>query len=238
MKKRKYSFIIPTLNEEHNLDICLNSLLKQTLDNFEVIIVDGGSIDKTLEIAEKYGFDVIEVKKKRPHDVSNAKNEGVRASSGDYIFFLDADMALNPNGLEVLEKSFDFGDIIGVALKVLPYNGNGIENFMYEVNNILAKISHHLRFYQFSYFSCHCYEKEAFMKVGGFREDLLSCEDLDLSLRMSDLGNFYITHEAVLWTSPRRLREWSYKGYILKYLKYLFDYYFFNRINDYYDDIV
>ncbi|MFP3951485.1 MAG: glycosyltransferase [Candidatus Bathyarchaeia archaeon] len=233
---RKYSFIIPTLNEEDNLDLCLESLVNQTLDNFEVIIVDGGSKDRTVEIAKAYGFEVFEVEKKRPHDVSSAKNIGVKKCTGSHVFFLDADMAVGPNCLEVLEKHFRDG-VIGVTLRVLPYKGTEVENLMYEVNNILAKIADRMNFYQFSYFSCHCYDKKAFLKVGGFREDLLACEDLDLSLRVSDLGEYRVTDEAILWTNPRRLREWSYKGYVLKYLKFLFEYYLRDRINDYYTDM-
>jgi len=234
--KRKYSFIIPTLNEESNIDFCLKSLINQTLDNFEVIIVDGGSKDKTIEIAKSYGFNVIAVEKRRPHDVSSAKNIGVKRCTGSHVFFLDADMAVGPNCLEVLEKHFTDG-VIGVTLKVLPFKGNEVETLMYEVNNFLANIGHNLHFYQFSYFSCHCYNKDAFLKAGGFREDLLACEDLDLSLRVSELGKYTVTDEAILWTNPRRLREWSYKGYVLKYLKYLFEYYLRNKVNDYYNDM-
>jgi glycosyltransferase involved in cell wall biosynthesis len=233
----KYSFIIPTLNEENTLDICLTSLMQQTMDNFEAIVVDGGSKDRTVDIAEHYGFNVLEVEKKRPHDVSSAKNEGVKYCNGDYVFFLDADMYVAPNCIEVLNKEFNDDNVIGVALKVLPREGTNLESFMYEVNNRLALVGNFIKFYQLSYFSCHCYDRDAFLKVGGFREDLLACEDLDLSLRISDLGEYRVTHDSILWTSPRRLREWSYKGYVLKYLKFLFDYYFRNRVNEYYDDM-
>jgi glycosyltransferase involved in cell wall biosynthesis len=206
------------------------------MDDFEAIIVDGGSKDSTVSIAEDYGFNVLEVEKKRPHDVSNAKNEGVKHSNGSHIFFLDADMAVDPNCIEVMNKSFN-EDIIGLALKVLPRKGNHLENIMYDVNNKLALMGNTIHFYQLSYFSCHCYDKHAFQKVGGFREDLFACEDLDLSLRISTLGNYKVTHETTLWTSPRRLREWSYRGYIMKYMKYMFDYYFRDSVNEYYEDM-
>ena len=127
--------------------------------------------------------------------------------------------------------------MVGIALRVLPFMGKNVETFMYEINNSLAKIANYMKFYQFSYFSCHAYLKEAFQKVGGFREDLFSCEDLDLSLRVSDLGRYLVIHDSVLWTSPRRLREWSYTGYILKYFTFLFQYYFLDGVNDYYDDL-
>ena len=61
--------------------------------------------------------------------------------------------------------------------------------------------------------------------------------NLDLSLRVSSLGRYVVTHDSVLWTSPRRLREWSYSGYVLKYCKFLFEYYFLDGVNEYYDDL-
>jgi hypothetical protein len=73
--------------------------------------------------------------------------------------------------------------------------------------------------------------------VGGFREDLLACEDMDLSLRIRRLGRYIVTPRTTLWTSPRRLREWSYSGYVLKYLKYLLQYYLKNQVTDYYEDL-
>ena len=231
------SFIIPTLNEEKNLDICLTSLKNQSEKDFEVIIVDGGSKDRTIEIAQKYGFHVLEVEKTRAHDVSSAKNVGVDNASGDYVFFLDADMAIDSNCIEVLKEGFEDPKIVGIALKVLPHKGNHIETIMYQINNALAMIAHRMKFYQFSYFSCHCYRRDAFLRAGGFREDLLACEDLDLSLRVSNYGKYRVTHKARLWTSPRRLREWSYTIYVLKYLKYLFEYYFMGDVKDPYTDM-
>ncbi|MCX6642274.1 MAG: glycosyltransferase family A protein, partial [Candidatus Bathyarchaeota archaeon] len=92
-----FSVIIPKLNEEHNLKVCLDSLSRQTRRDFEVLIMDGGSRDATEEIARQYGLELIVVPKKRPHDVSGARNEGIRRSRGSYIFFLDADISVDAN---------------------------------------------------------------------------------------------------------------------------------------------
>lgn len=232
-----FSIIIPTLNEEKNLGICFKSLMEQTYKDFEVIIVDGGSKDNTVDMAERYGFDILEVEKTRPHDVSAAKNEGARHSRCDLLFFLDADMAMEPNCLEVLAEGFQEPDIVGIACKVLPLEGNSLESVMYECNNILARVANRVGVHEFSYFSCHSYRKDCFEKVGGFREDLLACEDLDLSLRLRHLGRYLVTPRTILWTSPRRLREWSYSGYVLRYLRYLTQYYLTNRVTDYYEDL-
>lgn len=233
----RFSIIIPTLNEEENLGVCLRSLLHQTYKNFEVIIVDGGSKDRTREIAELYGARIIKVEKTRPHDVSIAKNKGVEIAEGDTLLFLDADMVLEPNCLEVLNDYFETPSIVGIACKILPFQGNGVERAMYEINNILARFANRIGLHELSYFSCHSYRRDSVMKVGGFREDLNACEDLDLSLRVRRFGKYIVTPKITIWTSPRRLRKWSYRKYLQRYLKYLAQYYFSNRVEDYYDDL-
>jgi glycosyltransferase involved in cell wall biosynthesis len=232
-----FSVIIPTLNEEENLGGCFKSLMEQTCKDFEVIIVDGGSQDRTIDLAERNGFDILEVEKTRPHDVSAAKNEGARHARGDVLFFLDADMALDPNCFEVLVDEYANPDVVGVSCRVLPIEGNSLENRMYKFNNFLVKYANLVGVHELSYFSCHSYLKDCFEKVGGFRMDLLACEDLDLSLRLRHLGRYIVTPRTTLWTSPRRLREWSYSGYVLRYMRYLIQYYMLKRVADLYDDL-
>lgn len=237
MSDTKLSVVIPTLNEEENLGQCVKSLACQTMQNFEVIIADGGSVDRTVDIAETNGFTVLTVEKTRPHDVSTAKNLGAKHAVGDVLFFLDADMILEPNCFEVLTKGYEESDVVGIALKVLPSESNRIEKVMYECNNYLARFGNMIGLHEISYFSCHSYLRDAFMWVGGFRMDLLACEDLDLSLRLRRLGRYIVTPRSVLWTSPRRLREWSRHGYVYRYMRYLTEYYLYDRVSDHYDDL-
>lgn len=237
MSGTKLSIIIPTLNEEENLGQCVKSLANQTMQDFEVIIADGGSGDQTVDIAEENGFTVLMVEKTRPHDVSTAKNHGAKHAVGDILFFLDADMILEPNCFEVLSEGYEASDVVGIALKVLPSEANRLEKAMYECNNYLAWIGNKIGVHEISYFSCHSYRRDAFMWVGGFRMDLLACEDLDLSLRLRRLGRYIVTPRTVIWTSPRRLREWSNHGYLYRYMRYLTEYYLYDRVSKYYDDL-
>jgi glycosyltransferase involved in cell wall biosynthesis len=207
------------------------------MQDFEVIIADGGSADQTVNIAEESGFTVLTVEKTRPHDVSTAKNLGAKYAIGEILFFLDADMILEPNCFEVLSEGYKASDVVGIALKVLPSEANRLEKAMYECNNYLARIGNKIGVHEISYFSCHSYRRDAFMWVGGFRMDLLACEDLDLSLRLRRLGRYIVTPETVIWTSPRRLREWSNHGYLYRYMRYLTEYYLYDRISEFYDDL-
>ena len=233
-----FSIIIPTLNEEENLEACLHSVTQQTYGEYEVLIVDGGSDDGTLEVAESYGFKVLEAEKRRPHDVAYAKNLGARRSRGDLLFFLDADMVMGPRCLEVFEVYLQDPSVAAVLCRVLPLKGRPLERLMYELNNVARRFSNLIGVYEFSYFSCPCYRRSCFEKVGGFREDLYACEDLDLALRARHLGRYIYVSHPLLWTSPRRLRRWTYRGYIARYLRYLAEYYLLDRVTEPYEDLL
>jgi glycosyltransferase involved in cell wall biosynthesis len=232
-----FSIIIPTLNEEENLEACLHSITQQTYEEYEVFIVDGGSDDGTIEVAERYGFEILEAEKRRPHDVAYAKNLGARRSSGEFLFFMDADTVMAPNCLEVFEACFEKPSVVAVLCRVLPLKGRPLERLMYELNNAARRLSNVLGVYELSYFSCPCYRRSCFEKAGGFREDLYACEDLDLALRSRHLGRYIYTSMTILWTSPRRLRRWTYHGYIARYLRYLAEYYLLDRVTVPYEDL-
>ena len=85
------SIVIPTLNEEKYLPILLQSIKKQDFKDYEIIISDAFSIDKTIEIAKEYGARVIRDKKKLP---ARQRNNGVKIAKGEIILFLDADTKL------------------------------------------------------------------------------------------------------------------------------------------------
>ncbi|MCD6318889.1 glycosyltransferase [Candidatus Aerophobetes bacterium] len=97
------SVIILTKNEEKNIGKCLEYLYNQTYKDFEVIVVDANSTDRTVEIAKSYGAKVIKEKKKG--GFGYARNLGVKHAKGDLIVFLDADVFLIDT--ETLKKSYE-----------------------------------------------------------------------------------------------------------------------------------
>ena len=90
----KVSIIVPIYNTAKYLEACLNSIKNQTYENLEIILVDDGSTDNTLEIindklsASKINHKIIHQENK---GVSSARNRGIAESCGDYIVFVDAD---------------------------------------------------------------------------------------------------------------------------------------------------
>ena len=89
----KISIITPTLNSEKSIAFTFNFVFNQNYKNFEHIIVDGGSNDKTLEIVKKHKVKKIIIKKKS--SIYEAINLGIKNAIGDYILILNSDDILN-----------------------------------------------------------------------------------------------------------------------------------------------
>ena len=128
------SVVVPSFNEEEGIEAFLKSLCDQTLprDQYEIIVVDGNSKDKTREIAEKYADKVfIQTSKK----VGGARNDGVLASKYDLIVTTDADCFLPRPWLETIVKDFekypDASVIYGPIYPLEPGFKHKFEVFLY-----------------------------------------------------------------------------------------------------------
>lgn len=109
-QQEKISVIVPVYNESKNISDCIESIRKQTYTNFEIIIVDDCSTDRSLAICE-------EISKKDAriallaHDknmgIANTRNTGLEAATGEYIMFVDGDDTLEKGTLEIMKRSCD-----------------------------------------------------------------------------------------------------------------------------------
>lgn len=97
----KVSVIIPVYNSEKFLRETIDSCLKQTWQNTEMIIVDDGSTDRSLSIAKKFSSENVKVYSQENRGACAARNLGVFNSTGDFIMFLDADDLMSPDKIEV-----------------------------------------------------------------------------------------------------------------------------------------
>ena len=110
----KVSIIIPVYNEERDIEDCINSLKKQTYKRVEIIIVDDGSTDKTLNILKKFKkITIIRGEHKGP---GFSRNLGSKTAEGEILIFIDADMTFDKNYIKnLIEPFMNNPEIIGTT---------------------------------------------------------------------------------------------------------------------------
>ena len=107
------SIIIPVYNQENYIKQCLDSILSQSFNDFEIIIVDDESKDNTISIINKYNDDRITVYHKNNEGVSKARFFGLNKANGDYVLFIDSDdYLINDEVLNNLSKNTNNTDVI------------------------------------------------------------------------------------------------------------------------------
>ena len=110
----KISIIVPVYNAEDYLEACVGSVLKQNLKDFELILVDDGSGDGSLEICREYAAvdERVRVISKNNGGVSSARNAGMSLASGEYVMFLDSDDMLEEEALSVFYENAAGADLV------------------------------------------------------------------------------------------------------------------------------
>ena len=106
---KKISFIIPIYNTEKYINNCIESIVNQGLENYEIILIDDGSTDNSSQICDTLSEsnNNIIVYHRKNSGVSASRNFGIKKSTGDKIFFVDSDDTLEPNSLKNI-KSIDY----------------------------------------------------------------------------------------------------------------------------------
>ncbi len=206
------SIIMPVLNEERNIEKTLQNVSRLKGD-FELIVVDGRSTDRTVEIAEKYATTIMVTDRGRAKQM----NAGARIAEGEILLFLHADSRLPRDALNKIETALDDRAVVGGALKFHLDDGSFKFKFVSVLSNLRARLS---KTYpgDFGLFV----RKSAFDKVGGFNEIELM-EDIDLCKRLRKVGEL-VQPDAKIISSPRRMkREGILKTWIhMQIIRFLF----------------
>ncbi len=209
----KYSIIIPTLNEEkllpRLLEVIDNADLRKKY-NYEIIISDGGSSDKTLKIAEKHADIILKNKDGFNQNISMGRNVGANAANGEILIFYNGDIYI---------KNFEavFTAIINSFLKhkylamtccvkVFPEEQKFVDivfqtfyNYYFHFLNIIGL--------GMGRGECHIIKKSVFDDYGGYNEDLAAGEDFDLFRRIRKDGKILFARNLTVYESPRRYRK-------------------------------
>ena len=138
MRNIKLSIIVPVYNVENYLRICLDSIINQTYTNWELIVVDDASTDKSRDIIQTYVShfnNIIPIFLERNIGVGNARNRGIEIAKGQYIGFVDADDWIDQNFYSKLidNISKDKSDIAICGVKT-EYQNSKSSSYRYKYN--------------------------------------------------------------------------------------------------------
>jgi len=203
------SIIIPTLNEEKRLPRLLDSFKKQDLEDYEVIVADSDSADKTRDIARSYGCRITS-----GGLPAKARNQGAKIAQGDYFLFLDADMAIAPGGLKKLLAEFAKRKLDVAAFFLRPFGNNLFHFWAYTLFHnwplfVLQKIVPYGT-------AAALIKKELYQQIGGYDEKVVFLEDSVFLKKAAQQGKFGMLKSSHLFFSQRRFQE---KGWLKTYLK-------------------
>jgi glycosyltransferase involved in cell wall biosynthesis len=210
------SIVMPTLNEEAYIERTLKSLRDQDLDSpYEIVIGDGYSTDNTLRICSRYADRIVLEKKKTP---AAGRQSAVRESRGSVIAFCCADSFYPRDWLRELTQPIIEGKAGAVSGVVLPDGGSILDNV--SSRYILAPLAlglSKLGIY-FTPGETVAVSREAFDLVGGFRVDMVTAEDMDLTKRISKKARVMINPRAKAYVSMRRVKKWGRFKYLMYHI--------------------
>ena len=201
------SVVVPTYNEEQNIERCLRSLAEQTVprETYEIIVVDGNSKDRTRDLAEPMADRVFIQTGKR---VGGARNDGAMAASGDIIATTDADCIVPPDWVERIERNFAERDIVQLYGTVYPIE-EGLRNRLSLLGaNAFSRLGYYTRTIYFTLGCNTAFDREAFIRAGMYR-CIDAGDDLEIAQRMRKLGKVYLDPGLKVGFSMRRYQQFG-----------------------------
>ncbi|KLK87653.1 glycosyl transferase [Methanoculleus sediminis] len=201
------SVVVPTYNEEQNIERCLASLADQTVprETYEIIVVDGDSKDRTRELAEPLADRVFIQTSKR---VGGARNDGAMAATGNIIATTDADCVLPRDWVERIERNFAERDIVQLYGTVYPIE-DGLRNRLSLLGaNIFSRLGYYTRTIYFTLGCNTAFDREAFVRAGMYR-CIDAGDDLEIAQRMRKLGKVRLDPRLKVGFSMRRYQQFG-----------------------------
>lgn len=210
-----FSVIIPTFNRAEKLNRALDSLAAQTLKDFEVIVCDDGSTDRTKEVVDSFKgkITVTYLREENWGGPARPRNNGLRVAQGKWICFLDADDWWYPQKLATVFASTDKADIIHHDCAVFDGNGKKFINMRGRQLKKPVFIDLMTR-WNALHTSTVCIKKTIMDQVGGFSEEkkLIAIEDFELWLRISRITDHFVHIPCLLgayWAADDNISSFS-----------------------------
>jgi len=204
------SIIIPTLNEEKYLSKLLGSIKKQSFKDYEIIVADFNSRDKTRQIAIKYKCRII-----NGGIPSVARNNGAKIAKGDMLFFIDADCIIDKLFLQEALKEIKGRNLDAAGFYAVPRSKKILDHVIFALFNFWIYITQF--FYPNAAFGIFC-KKNLHNGIKGFDENIILSEDMDYVRRAGAYGKFRILKSVKIYASVRRFDEEGRLRLIIKLL--------------------
>lgn len=195
------SIIIPALNEAKNLPKLLESIKRQTYKDYEIIVVDAGSQDKTIEIARKHWCKIA----KGSLHPGASRNKGAKKAKGDILLFLDADCTIEENFLENAIKDIKNRKLSAAGSYLFPSTNNIIDKLFICIFNFWIFATQ--LFYPNACGSGIFCKKWLHDRIKGFDETIKLSEDMDYAKRVGKFGKFRIVKYSKIIYSMRRYEK-------------------------------
>jgi glycosyltransferase involved in cell wall biosynthesis len=205
------SIIIPTLNEESVIGDTLQALKSKLTLPHEIIVSDGRSKDRTVEIAKKYADRVVEYAGEKRQTIARGRNDGARAAAGDFLAFMDADCSMPDPDAFFIRALSNFNDpkLIAVVpwIRVLPSRATAADRIIFYLNNSYLLLVNNILGFAVSGGELQMMRKKDFDKVGGYDERLVASEDVDLLQRLSRFGQTRLDRHLIIFHTGRRAHK-------------------------------
>lgn len=194
------SVIIPTFNNASYITQAINSILNQSYKNFEIIVVDDGSTDDTVEVCKQFThLPNFFYTHQKNSGVSSARNNGVALAHGEYISFLDADDYWSEYKLEKQMDIMESGPAVIVLTGITRFcvtEQDQVEFFNETTPPVFVNAEEYrkdllrLTSMHMAHFTTALLRKDSFICVGGYNDKLYASEDWDLWIRLSEHFEF------------------------------------------------
>jgi glycosyltransferase involved in cell wall biosynthesis len=204
------SVIIPVHNGGNSFKCCLESLFQSECELYEVIVVADGDTDGSWQLAETFKVSVIRTLS--PGGPAKARNIGASAASGEILFFVDADVAIQPDTISQIADHFRQNP--HAAALIGSYDeAPGAGNFLSQYKNLFHHYIHQVAYEDISTFwgACGAIRRDIFIAAGGFNEAYRfpSIEDIELGHRLKALGyNIYLYKSLQV----KHLKCWTFRS--------------------------
>lgn len=219
------TIIIPALNEEEYLPVLLKSVEDQGLKDYEIIVADAGSKDKTRKIAKSFGAKV--VKGGLP---AAGRNRGAKAAKKELLLFLDADVKLPKDFLKKTIGEFHKRKLDVATCFYKPQSRHLADHAIMNIMNAWTYLSQF--FWPHAIGVCIFAKRDIHNKLNGFDETIKIAEDMDYVNRAGKIGKFRVLHAHHVLVSMRRYEKKGRLKMILNYLGMLFYRMFRGEIRD------